>query len=810
MRWRTGLWWRVTAAATAALAVTAVALVIALTAAAQTRAAGRELDQRLVPAAAAAGVMMQDYTTQTVVLRNYINTGQAAQLAAFNAAGRQIARVQAELGRLLRGYPGMPGRLAAVGTALHAWLAHVAGPQLAAAARGDYRLARAMQNNIGRTRPYGLAVRSRGTALQAQITSQQAAVTDRLLGSQGLLIGALAAICVLVVAIAAGAVLVVRRWLLRPFTALRQATEEVAAGHYEHPIPAQGPAEFAALARGAEAMRSRLLAALAERERAELGFRRMFESAPDATLAVAADGKIVMANAQAGRLFGYPDGELVGQHVDKLVPRAARAGHAAHRAAYAADPHARPMGADLHLKAVRRDGTEVPVEISLNGLPDGHAPLVIATARDISERLAFEAEREQLRAEAERERAQRRLQQAQKLESIGQLVGGVAHDFNNLLNVISGYTDLAAEQVTAYAATDQRLQPVAADIGQVREAAQQATRLTRQLLTFARHDVVKPEIINLNDAIEGVRQLLSRTLGEHIGLTINASPDLAPVEADRGQLEQVLLNLAINARDAMPGGGQLTIETDNTDVDEAYAATHPGLRPGSYIRLRVSDTGVGMDAATVARVFEPFFTTKPKGHGTGLGLATVYGIITQAGGTIQIYSEPGMGTTISALLPAASGILTPAPAAPLPTSEGLRGHGEAILLVEDEESLRELAYRILTRNDYRVHQSPDAPHAVFFASNPAQRIDLLLTDIVMPDMLGTQVAAQIRQHRPSLPVLYMSGYAQPVLDSHGAARASMDILEKPFTEATLLTRIYQALHPAPRAPAPRENANGGA
>jgi signal transduction histidine kinase/ActR/RegA family two-component response regulator len=443
------------------------------------------------------------------------------------------------------------------------------------------------------------------------------------------------------------------------------------------------------------------------------------------------------------------------------------------------------------------------VAIALGGGAVTRRRLLAALAERERAEQGFEAEREQLRAEAERERAQRRLQQAQKLESIGQLVGGIAHDFNNLLNIITGYTEFAAEQVTALAAADERLQPVAADIGQVGEAAQQATLLTRQLLTFARHDVTKPEVLNLNDAVQGVQQLLRRTVGEHVDLVIVPGPGLWHVKADRGQLEQVLVNLASNARDAMPRGGKLTIDTGNTDVDEAFAGTHPGLEPGRYVRMRVSDTGVGMDSGTLGRAFEPFFTSKPKGHGTGLGLATVHGIITQSGGAIQIYSEPGLGTTVSALLPATSATVGGAPAGTPPTAADPQGHGETVLLVEDEESLRHLANRILSHNGYQVRQATSAPHAVCFASNPAEHIDLLLTDIVMPDMLGTQVADQIREQRPRLPVLFMSGYAQPILHTHGAASKDMDIIEKPFTQATLLARVHRALHAAqPAAPLP--------
>jgi hypothetical protein len=598
-------------------------------------------------------------------------------------------------------------------------------------------------------------------------------------------------------------VTVVRRWLLRPFTALRRAAENVASGDYANPIPADGPEEFADLARSTEHMRTRLVDALAERERAEQSFRRLFEAAPDATLAISTEETIVIANAQAETLFGYDRGALTDRRVETLVPAAAMTIQAAHRAGYFADPHPRAMGADLQLSAVRRDGSQFPAEMSLSGLSADGQPLIIATLRDITERLTLQAEQERLRAEAERQRTQQRLQQAQKLESLGQLVGGVAHDFNNLLNIITGYTDLSTEQVKELLAEHEQLQPVLSDIGQVRDAADQAIRVTRQLLTFARHDVVQPEVLDLNDAVEGAGQLLHRTIGEHINLELTTEPELWAIKADRGQLEQVLVNLAVNARDAMPRGGKLTIDTHNLTADAAYAAARPGLGPGRYVRLRVSDTGTGMDQATIERVFEPFFTTKSKGHGTGLGLATVYGIITQAGGTIQIYSEPGFGTTITALFPATTDTAAPRPAVPPPSPGEQQGNGETILLLEDEESLRGLANRILTGHGYGVVQAATGSHAVQHAANPANTVDLLLTDIVMPGMLGTDVAERVHHHRPGLPVVYMSGYAQPILDTHGATGPDMDILEKPFTETTLLARIHRALHRADPATTPR-------
>ena len=423
--------------------------------------------------------------------------------------------------------------------------------------------------------------------------------------------------------------------------------------------------------------------------------------------------------------------------------------------------------------------------------------MVSAAILDITGRLAEQAERDRLRAEAERERHERRLQQSQRLESLGQLVGGVAHDFNNMMNVIGGYADFIVEEVTGLAAEDKRLDGVLADVEQVRGAADRAAQLTRQLLIFARRDVVHLDVLDVNKVIRGVEQLLRRTLGEQVALIINPARGLWQVKADAGQLEQVLVNLAVNSRDAMPGGGNLMIETGNVDADEEYAASRPGMVPGRYVRLRVSDTGTGMDSAVLARVFEPFYSTKPKGEGTGLGLATVYGIVTQAGGYAQIYSEPGLGTTVSALLPAVGALAVAAErtaaAAGQVTVAPVSGGGQTILLVEDEESLREMADRILTRNGYQVCSAVTPADAVRQAGDLQQHIDLLLTDVVMPEMMGNEVAARVRILRPSLPVLFMSGYAQQVLDTQGALDPHVDLLEKPFSAATLLTRVRQAI-----------------
>ena len=792
MAWKTGLRWQVIVAAGVALALTGTGLALALIAAAWTQGNGALLGQRLIPAAAGTGSLVSRYDEETTWLRGYVTSSLPGSQAPFAAVEQQVATNQADVRTLVRGYPALTAELDRTIAAHQAWLAQVARPQLAAASRGDVAAARAKQNDSAATRPYLVAIHSAASALQAGITSEQQAVTGRLTDAQNLLIGALIGMCVVVVVIVAAGLTAAWFSLLRPFQALRTATGAIAAGDYGTQIPIVGPNELKALGRSTELMRMHLVAALSAREQAEFRFRQLFDAAPDAMIAVEWDGSVTMANTQAVRLFGYPAGEFIGRAVETLVPAETRAALEEQRIRFFADPETQPLQTGLKMSGLRRDGSTFPAEITLSALPRENGMSVTAAIRDVSERVALDKERERLRAEAERERTERRAQQTQRLESLGQLVGGVAHDFNNLLNVIQGYADFTAEEIQPLAEADPALAPVLDDIEQVRVAATQAARLTRQLLTFARHEVTRPEVLDLNEAVRDAGQLLHRTLGEHIELSISPEPALWPVKADKGQLEQVLVNLAVNARDAMPGGGRLTIDTGNVEVDETYASGRPGLTPGRYIRLRVSDTGVGMDRATLDRLFEPFFSTKPKGRGTGLGLATVYGIVTGAGGTIDVYSEPGLGTAFSVLLPATSDLARPTEAA-AGHSVSPEGHGETVLLVEDETSLRDLTSRILTRHGYRVRAMATGTEAIELARAPGQRVDLLLTDVVMPEMMGNEVAAAVRAIVPGVPALYMSGYAQPILDSHGVPALSIDILEKPFTEARLLARVRQAL-----------------
>jgi PAS domain S-box-containing protein len=514
----------------------------------------------------------------------------------------------------------------------------------------------------------------------------------------------------------------------------------------------------------------------------------LLEAAPDAIVAIDNSGRIVLANAQTTRLLGYPRDELIGQPVEILVPHELRERHVAFRIRYLEDPVNRPMGVGgQQLMAQRKDGSRFPADISLSSLETDEGLLVAAAIRDSTERLAAQAEHDRLKAEAEAERLARRLQQTQRLESLGQLAGGVAHDFNNLLAVIVNYAAFVAEEVGSAAEVDpDRWSPVARDVEQIQRAADRGITLTHQLLAFGRREVARPRLISLNQVINDVHRMLGRSLGEHVELRSRLSDDLWPVKADPAQFEQVLVNLAVNARDAMPGGGSITFSTDNVTIADPTA----NLPPGRYVRVRVADTGAGMPPDVVARAFEPFFTTKPKGEGTGLGLATVYGIVTESGGEVQISSEPGQGTCFIVLLPATEGPLH----SDEPVTVARRGsEGETVLICEDEPAIREVSRRLLARHGYQVILAEDGMDAIRLARTREGPLDLLLTDVVMPQVLGKDVAEAIRAMRPEVKVLYMSGYARPVLAGTGTLEAGVNLLEKPFSESVLLAAVREVL-----------------
>jgi two-component system, cell cycle sensor histidine kinase and response regulator CckA len=383
----------------------------------------------------------------------------------------------------------------------------------------------------------------------------------------------------------------------------------------------------------------------------------------------------------------------------------------------------------------------------------------------------------------EMRRTEDQLRQAQKMEAIGRLAGGIAHDFNNLLVAILGYSDLALSDLGAQHRS-------AEDLRQIRAAAKSAGSLTRQLLAFSRRQVLQPHVIDLNHVLRRVEPLLRRLITEDIALTMTLATPLARVTADPGQIEQVIVNLAVNARDAMPHGGQLSIETLNVDLDEQYAAGHAGAAAGRHVMLGVSDTGTGMDEATQKRLFEPFFTTKEPGHGTGLGLATVYGIIKQSQGSIWVYSEPGHGSTFKIYLPATT---TQAEVDPAVASEVNLSGSETVLLVEDQDEPRSAIREILRRHGYTVLEAGSGPEAIGLSRRADAAIHVLLTDVVVPGMSGRQIGERLHEERLGLRVIYMSGYTDDAIVRHGMLEGGDVFLQKPFTADALLRTIRRVL-----------------
>jgi signal transduction histidine kinase len=401
-------------------------------------------------------------------------------------------------------------------------------------------------------------------------------------------------------------------------------------------------------------------------------------------------------------------------------------------------------------------------------------------------RLLPAVERELREAETRRARKQLedQLRQAQKMESVGRLAGGIAHDFNNLLTIIAGYSQLGLELVSPK-------DPVAGHLGEIKRAADRAAELTRQLLAFSRRQVLSFQVINLNAIVTGMDRMLRRLIGEDVELETRLAPGLGRVKADPGQIEQVIMNLAINARDAMPWGGKLTLETRNVELDEKYAASHASVKPGPYVLLAVSDSGAGMDKEVLEHIFEPFFTTKEQGKGTGLGLAMVYGTIKQCGGFIWVYSEKGKGATFKIYLPL--------------VEEGEEGEAtqaveerpltgtETILLVEDETGVRGLAEQVLADYGYRVLAASRGEEALRLAAQSDGPLHLLLTDVVMPGMSGRELAERLHPSKPGLKVLYMSGYTDEAIVRHGVLEEGVEFLQKPFTPQALARKVRQVL-----------------
>jgi PAS domain S-box-containing protein len=571
----------------------------------------------------------------------------------------------------------------------------------------------------------------------------------------------------------AGLLLVYRR-VAQPMERLRASVRSSRGLESPTLVPLSGPSEVADLGEDINGLINSLKHEWVERAGAQQNYMRLFEGSPLPTLLIDPNtGKFLEANDAAADAFGHSRQELTELTIaDLYVPKDAQ------EEADVAAARSRKSNVRFGPITVRKkDGSFLRVLTTTYQVLYGGRPAKVSMVEDVTQT----------------EKLERQLNQSQRLESLGQLAGGIAHDFNNLLGVILNFAAFAKEKVLDEhsEAPNANLQLAAKDIDRVVRAGESAARLTHQLLAFARREVVRPQSIDINSVVAELEPLVGRGLGEDIEFVTSPGKDLWPASMDPGQLEQVLTNLAVNARDAMPKGGKLTIDCENVDVDAAYAAVRPGLEPGRFVRIRVTDTGTGMDAPTLSRAFEPFFTTKPKGQGTGLGLATVYGIVTQAGGDISIYSELGVGTRVHVLLPASDRAPHPAAA----DVAGLRPPVSAlrIIVVEDADDLREITELILKKAGYQVLTANSGAQALETLANLDGEVDLLLTDVVMPRMQGPELVQRIRAVHPEMRVLYMSGYAQTILGDGGALADGLLLVEKPFTEAMLLAKVEQAI-----------------
>ncbi len=496
------------------------------------------------------------------------------------------------------------------------------------------------------------------------------------------------------------------------------------------------------------------------------------EASPVAILTVSPEGIVTFWNRAAEQIFGWQAGEVVG-HPLPIVPEGQREEARLLRQ--------RILNGEtftgLELERVRKDGVRITVSLHAAALhdPNGQVTGYMAVLMDISERK---------RAELAQSKLQGQLQQAQKMETVGRLAGGVAHDFNNLLTVINGYAELISSELDPD-------DPLRAALAEITRAGDRAAALTQQLLAFSRKQVIEPKLLSPNELVTDIGRMLRRLMGDDIEVVTILHPETGQILADAGQINQVLMNLAVNARDAMPAGGRLLIETSNADIEERYAEAHMEVQPGSYVGLGVSDTGAGMDAETRSHIFEPFFTTKPLGQGTGLGLSTVYGIVKQNGGWIWVYSEPGRGTTFKIYLPR----VDRASAAPDESrSADFTLHGtETVLVVEDQQEVRRLALGALRSYGYQVLDAANGDEALDLCEQFPGPIHLLVTDMVMPGITGREVAGRLSALRPAMKTLYVSGYAASLIGDEGILNPNAAYLSKPFSPEALARKVREVL-----------------
>ena len=559
--------------------------------------------------------------------------------------------------------------------------------------------------------------------------------------------------------------------LTRPISALTVATEAVAAGDYSQSVPVTGDDELSRLGRSFNAMTAQLandvetkrLAESAARKR-EAEFHALFAANPLPMWVYDLDSlRFLEVNAAAIRLYGYSRDEFMTMRISDIRPQE----DVPELLKVVREPRETlsPLRQWRHRV---KNGSTIDVEVTSHLLTFEGRRAALVVAQDVTSRTALE----------------QKLRQAQKMEAIGQLAGGVAHDFNNLLTAMLGHSELLNERLPE---GDDRRE----DVIEIQKAGRSASDLTRQLLAFSRQQVLMPQIMDPNDVIRDIQGMLTRVIGEHITLEARLSDGIGLVKVDRSQLEQVLMNLVVNARDAMPGGGRLTIETSYAELDADYAARHPDVEPGPHVLLAVSDSGVGMDCETKAHMFEPFFTTKARGEGTGLGLATIYGIVKQSSGSIEVYSEPGRGSTFKVYLPRAVGEVTaPARVEPPTTLEGT----ETILLVEDQPSVRAIAARVLRRRGYTVVEAATGQEGLAAVeAAPRGTFALLLTDLVLPDMTGADLAARVDPAARGMRVLYTSGYADESVVRSGIIEAGAPFLQKPYAATVLLRHVREVL-----------------
>ena len=503
-----------------------------------------------------------------------------------------------------------------------------------------------------------------------------------------------------------------------------------------------------------------------ERDRHLRQLELQIERMPLAYMLTDRDFRCVRWNPAAERVFGFTPDEVLGKQIfDLIIPQASRA-----------------MGENIlgHIRSGRMDVTGEFVNVTKSGAlvtcewhntpmfdDDGTFNGVLSLTFDVTQRKKLESQ----------------LLQSQKMEAIGQLAGGVAHDFNNLLTVIFGYSELVMADRTVSSTTRVSVQSI-------NDAAHRAAGLTGQLLAFSRKTMLQPKVLEINAIVTETGKMLRRMIGEDVVLNTTLQSNINRIRVDPGQLTQVLMNLAVNARDAMPRGGTLSIETQNVELGEEYANSHPDCRPGSHVMLAITDTGTGMTPDVLAHIFEPFYTTKNVGSGTGLGLATVFGIVRQSGGTINVYSEPGIGSTFKLYFPALTGASAAEPGSSPPAAHG---GAETVLLVEDDAAVRRLATASLRRFGYEVIAAPTGEEALRLAAENADAISVLLTDVVMPGMSGPQLVLAMRERFPHIKAVFMSGYTDDAVVRHGLLAADVSFLQKPFTPAGLALKIRQVL-----------------